>query len=116
MNNVMIIKGHRAVINFNPEINLFRGEFTELNGHVDFYGDSLAALKTESEKSLAVFMDLCRENSLEPEKKFSGTLNFRTNKKIHALASTLATARGISLNKFIEDALIQQIDAEMLTQ
>ena len=37
MKNTMIINGHRAVIQYDPEIELFRGEFIGLNGGADFY-------------------------------------------------------------------------------
>ncbi len=32
MNNTLKIDGHTAVINFDPEIEMFRGEFVGLNG------------------------------------------------------------------------------------
>lgn len=47
MNNVMEIGGHRAVIQFDPEIGMFRGEFLGLNGGADFYADSVAGLQQE---------------------------------------------------------------------
>ena len=40
MKNTIDINGHRAVVAFDPEINLFRGEFTGLNGGADFYAAS----------------------------------------------------------------------------
>ena len=33
----MEIEGYRAVIQFDPDIDLFRGEFVGLNGGADFY-------------------------------------------------------------------------------
>ena len=36
MKNVMEINGVKAVIAFDPEINMFRGEFVGLNGGADF--------------------------------------------------------------------------------
>lgn len=32
MNNVMIIDGHKAVIQYEPETDVLRGEFVGLNG------------------------------------------------------------------------------------
>ena len=37
MKNIMQIDGCHAVINYDAEINLFRGEFINLNGGADFY-------------------------------------------------------------------------------
>ncbi|WP_339375638.1 hypothetical protein [Candidatus Hamiltonella defensa] len=36
MNNTLKIEGHVAVINFDPEIEMFRGEFIGLNGGLIF--------------------------------------------------------------------------------
>ena len=66
MKNTIHIKGQRAAISFDPEINLFRGEFTGLNGGADFYAASEDELLAEGGKSLRVFMDGCREKQIEP--------------------------------------------------
>ena len=35
--NTMTISGYQAVIAFDPDIQMFRGEFAGLNGGADFY-------------------------------------------------------------------------------
>ncbi|STY64445.1 Uncharacterized protein encoded in hypervariable junctions of pilus gene clusters [Mannheimia haemolytica] len=37
MRNIMDINGYKAVIAYDPETELFRGEFIGLNGGADFY-------------------------------------------------------------------------------
>lgn len=64
MSNVMEIGGHRAVIQFDPEAGMFRGEFLGLNGGADFYADSVAGLHKEGEASLRVFLEMCAENNV----------------------------------------------------
>ena len=39
MRNTMEIEGNRAVIQFDPDIDLLRDEFVGLNGSVAFYAD-----------------------------------------------------------------------------
>ena len=36
MMNIMEINGYRAVVQYDPEIDMFRGEFIGLNGGADF--------------------------------------------------------------------------------
>lgn len=72
MINVMEIDGHKAVVSFDPETSLFRGEFVELNGGADFYADSVESLKKEGEISLKVFLDTCREKGIDPVKQKIG--------------------------------------------
>ena len=49
MNNVMTFEdGYKAVIAYDPEIEMFRGEFVGLNGAADFYASDLEGLKVKS--------------------------------------------------------------------
>ena len=52
MNNVMTIGGYQAVIAFDPEIQMLRGEFLGLNGGADFYAGDVDGLRCEGETSL----------------------------------------------------------------
>ncbi|MBV0889797.1 type II toxin-antitoxin system HicB family antitoxin [Komagataeibacter oboediens] len=105
MNNVMEIGGHRAVIQFDPEIGMFRGEFLGLNGGADFYADSVEGLRKEGETSLRVFLEMCEEKGIEPTKRYSGKFQVRLSPDVHARAAEIAAARGVSLNRLVQDAL-----------
>lgn len=52
MMNRMDFDGYQAVIRYDPEIELFRGEFVGLNGGADFYAADIAGLKQEGARSL----------------------------------------------------------------
>ena len=60
----MKIQGHKAVISYDPDIALFRGEFVGLNGSADFYAADVEGLKREGDISLKVFLDVCREKGI----------------------------------------------------
>ncbi|MBC8952831.1 type II toxin-antitoxin system HicB family antitoxin [Xenorhabdus sp. PB62.4] len=64
MNNTLKIDGHTAVISFDPEIEMFRGEFIGLNGGADFYAYSVDELKKEGAISLTIFLDECKKDNL----------------------------------------------------
>jgi hypothetical protein len=66
MKNIMEINGVKAVIAFDPEINMFRGEFVGLNGGADFYSTDIDGLRREGETSLKVFLDMCAEEGVSP--------------------------------------------------
>jgi len=105
MMNVMEISGVKAVIAFDPEINMFRGEFVGLNGGADFYSTDIAGLRHEGETSLKVFLDMCAEEGVSPYRKTSGRLNLRLSQELHEKALTLAKASGKSLNAWIADVI-----------
>jgi predicted HicB family RNase H-like nuclease len=77
MMNLMKIDNINAVIKYDPEIEMFRGEFIGLNGGADFYAKDIESLKKEGAISLKVFLDACKKRNIEPKKKYSGKFNVR---------------------------------------
>jgi len=69
--NPMTIQGYSAVIAFDPEIRMFRGEFVGLNGGADFYAKDLDTLRQEGELSLRIFLDACAQDCVSPRKALS---------------------------------------------
>ena len=105
MKNVMEINGVKAIIAFDPEINMFRGEFVGLNGGADFYSTDIDGLRREGETSLKVFLDMCAEEGVSPYRKTSGRLNIRLSQELYDKAATLAKASGKSVNAWIADVI-----------
>lgn len=110
MINIMEINSHRAVINFDPDIDMFRGEFLGLSGGADFYAKDIKGLRKEGELSLEIYLEDCKNASISPYKSFSGKFQVRLSPKLHESVVTAAEARGISLNKFIEEAVRQSVE------
>ncbi len=105
MKNVMNIKGYRAIIQYDPDIGMFRGEFLDLRGGADFYAKDVERLKAEGEASLRVYLDLCREDGVEPTRLYSGRFNLRLPPELHGDIAAAASAAGKSLNQWINDEL-----------
>lgn len=101
----MEIDGDRAIIEFDPEIDMFRGEFLDLNGGADFYATDIAGLRHEGALSLKVFLDMCREDGVEPRKRFSGKFNVRIPPQLHADITAAAAAAGKSINQWVTEEL-----------
>ena len=105
MKNVMTINGYQAVVSYDPEIEMFRGEFVGLNGGADFYAKDTEGLKHEGAISLKVFLDACAEDGVEPAKPFSGKFVLRLDPKTHEAATVAALAEGKSLNQWAAETL-----------
>ena len=104
MNNVMTINGYQAVITFDPDISMFRGEFVGLNGGADFYAKDIDGLRREGEISLKVFVEMCERDGV-PVKKPRGKFALRLDQDTYHHASVAAAASGKSLNQFIAEAV-----------
>ena len=109
--NTMTINGLKAVITFDEDTRMFRGEFLGLNGGADFYANSVDGLLGEGRASLHAFLQTCEENGIEPYRSFSGKFNVRIPEALHAEAVQAAAARGISLNDLVREALAHEIAA-----
>jgi predicted HicB family RNase H-like nuclease len=105
MKNVMKFGEYKAIISFDPEIQMFRGEFEGLNGGADFYADSIENLRKEGEISLKVFLDYAAEKNISPKKRLSGKLVLRLKPELHQKYKLLASSKNVSLNQLLNETL-----------
>ena len=105
MMNMMEINNYRAIVQYDPDIEMFRGEFVGLNGGSDFYASDIKGLKEEGKISLKAFLEMCTEDGVEPRKNYSGKFNVRIPPELHADIASVATAEGKSLNQWVVETL-----------
>jgi predicted HicB family RNase H-like nuclease len=109
--NMMTLDGYHAKIEYDAELDLFRGEILGLNGGADFYGKNPKELRAEFRKSLQVFLDVCREKGIEPRRSYSGKFNLRIPPELHERLALAAQAEGKSINALAQEALQQRVAA-----
>lgn len=107
MKNVMKFGEYEAVISYDSEISMFRGEFIGLNGGADFYADSISKLRKEGDISLRVFLDFAKEKNIDVKKNFSGQFVLRLKPEVHKRYVLLAKAQNMSLNQILSQTLEQ---------
>jgi predicted HicB family RNase H-like nuclease len=108
--NTMTVNNYHAKIEYDSEIDMFRGEILGLNGSADFYGSTPKELKAEFKKSLKVFLDVCQEKNIEPMRHYSGKFNLRIPSELHEKLAITAQASGKSLNLLAQEALQQIVE------
>ncbi len=109
--NVMTIDGYHARIEYDAELDIFRGEILGLTGGADFYGRNTKELRSEFRKSLQVFLEVCREKGIEPRRSYSGRFNLRIPADLHERLAIVAQAEGKSINTLAQEALQQRVAA-----
>ena len=109
--NVMTVDGYQARIEYDAETDQFRGEILGLNGGADFYGRNPKELRAEFRKSLAVFLEVCREKGIEPRRSYSGRFNLSIPAELHERLAIVAQAEGKSINTVAQEALQQRLAA-----
>ena len=103
--NIMEMDGYKAKIEYDPELDQFRGEILGLNGSADFYGKTPASLRKEFKNSLNVFLEVCEEKGIDPVKNYSGKFNLRISSRLHREIAARATAADKSINEWISERL-----------
>lgn len=63
---------YKAVIAYDPEIKMFRGDFINMNGGADFYAIDVEGLRREGAESLLIFLEECERHSVNPKKLKEG--------------------------------------------
>ena len=109
--NMMNLDGFSAKIEYDAELDVFRGEILGLNGGADFYGKNPKELRTEFKKSLQVFLAVCHEKGIEPRRNYSGKFNLRISPDLHEKLAIVAQAEGKSINTLAQEALQQRVAA-----
>jgi predicted HicB family RNase H-like nuclease len=107
--NVMTVDGYNAKIEYDPEIDMFRGEILGLTGGADFYGKNPKELRSEFKNSLNVFLAVCEEKGIDPRRSYSGKFNLRIPPELHEKLAIAAQAEGKSINTLAQEALVQRV-------
>ena len=105
----MTVDGYHAKIEYDEELDLFRGEILGLSGGADFYGKNTKELRTEFKKSLQIFLEVCKEKGIEPRRHFSGKFNLRIPPELHEKLAIEAQAQGKSINTLAQEALQERV-------
>ena len=107
--NMMTLEGYNAKIEYDAELDMFRGEILGLSGGADFYGKNPKELRAEFKRSLQIFLEVCHEKGIEPRRNYSGKFNLRIPPDLHEKLAIVAQAEGKSINSVAQEALQQRV-------
>lgn len=108
--NMMEVDGYKAKIEYDQDLDQFRGEILGLNGSADFYGTSPSSLRKEFKNSLNVFLEVCEEKGINPKKEYSGKFNLRIPPRLHSEIAARATVEHKSINQFVSEILKRSVN------
>ena len=108
-NNTLEYKGHIGVIEYDDDAGIFHGEVINLRDVITFQGECVADLREALKDSVEDYLEFCAERGEEPEKPFSGNLPLRINPELHRKIYIKAKSEGVSLNRWISEALEKQV-------
>ncbi|WP_407051969.1 type II toxin-antitoxin system HicB family antitoxin [Methyloraptor flagellatus] len=107
----MAYKGYVARVDFDSEDGVFVGRVTGINDVVGFHGESVVELKAAFEEAVDDYLATCAKLGREPQHPYSGRFNVRLSPDLHARAAAAAARRGVSLNRFVEEAIAGEVES-----
>ena len=103
----MKYKGYTAAIEFDDSVGRRPGRVGNGGSYpiATFEATDVDGLRAEFHRSIDEYLASCEEDGVEPRKPFSGKLNVRLGPDLHQRVALSATTRGVSLNRWITEAL-----------
>jgi predicted HicB family RNase H-like nuclease len=98
-------KGYSGIIEYDQTGKIFTGEVVGLHSVITFQGRTPEELETSFQDSLDLYLRMCAEDGMEPEKPYSGKFNLRINPVLHQEIATRAAVQKISLNEWVTEAI-----------
>ncbi|KPU43926.1 HicB family protein [Oxobacter pfennigii] len=110
MSNFIHYRDYIGSVEFSEEGEIFHGKVIGIKDLISFEGDSVKSLIEDFHNAVDEYLEFCEQNGKLPEKPFKGTFNVRIQPELHRKAVLAASARGISLNAFVEDAIRHNVN------
>ena len=102
---MMKYKGYYGQVTYDDEVKILHGELVGIRAVITFQGMTVDELEKAFRDSIDDYLDWCKKRRKSPEKPFSGKLNLRMKRELHAKLATLAQLQKTSLNSYINECL-----------
>ena len=106
---MMEYKGYIGVVEFDPEAMIFHGDVVNTRDVITFQGTSVEEINKSFKESIDDYLAWCVQDSVEPEKPYSGKFNLRLSPELHKEVAITARKLKISINNFVEKAITDEL-------
>lgn len=115
MSNVLEYNGYFGSVEISLEDNVIYGKLLHINDLVTFEADNVSELELVFKETVDDYLEYCAQIGKEPDKPFKGSFNVRISPENHKKAVAQATRMGISLNQFVETAIVSTLQMGYLS-
>ncbi len=102
-------QGYTGVVEYDSDGKIFTGEVIGLRAVITFQGRTPEELETSFRESVDLYLQMCAEDGIQPEKPYSGKFNLRISPELHKRVAEQAAMEKKSLNEFVTEALQKAI-------
>jgi predicted HicB family RNase H-like nuclease len=104
-------KGYLGIVEYDAAAKLFHGDIINTRDVITFQGTTVEEIEKAFKESIEDYLAWCGGEGVEPEKPYSGRFNLRLSPELHKEVAIKARKLKISINTFVEKAIIDEIAA-----
>ena len=109
LDNILEYKGYTASLHYAHEDKCFFGKVEYIDGLITFEAQNANELQSNFEDCINDYIQMCKDENIEPQKTFNGNLALRLGRELHKTTSIYAKTLHTSLNQFCIDAIEDKI-------
>lgn len=98
-------KGYSGIVEYDSDAKIFTGEVIGIRSVVTFQGRTPEELEASFRESIDLYLEMCREDGVQPEKPYSGRFNVRISPQLHRAIALKAATERKSLNEVVVEAI-----------
>lgn len=111
MSNTMEYKGYVGTVEFSEEDGVFFGKVMGIRALISYEGTTARELVEDFHGAVEDYLSFCQAEGIEPEKAYKGSFNIRVSPELHKRAVICAASHQMTLNRFVERAMQNAVDA-----
>jgi len=109
MKDVLNYKGFIGSVHFSADDSVFYGKIEGITDLVTFEGETVKELTEAFQYMVDEHIKDCEAENIAPEKSYKGSFNVRLTPELHKRIAVSAKMRGITINKFVFEALNETV-------
>lgn len=106
----MEYKGYVGVVAYDGKAKVFHGDVVNTRDVITFQGKTVDEIEKAFQESIDDYISWCEQDGVSPEKPYSGKFNLRLSPELHREVAITAKKLKISINSFVEKALLDEIN------
>lgn len=97
----MHYKGFIGIATIDLDAKVLRGRVMNTRSVITFVSPTVEGLEEEFHTSIDVYLEVCKEQGIAPEKPVAGKILLRTGPALQKAAAAAAARQGVSLNAYV---------------
>ncbi len=98
-------KNYIGLVEYDSDAKIFTGEVVGVRSVITFQGRTPEEIEASFRESVDLYLEMCREDGIIPDKPYSGKFNVRIEPELHRKIAFKAAQEGMSLNEWVAEAL-----------